>query len=504
MVVVAIGMGVVGGLGHTRFYPGAGVRSGHGLRRIPLAQPSHPQRRPHLRDRVITAVARLLTRAFFRTVETEGPEPPPGPVILAASHLYGFVDPVVLVARLGLLPRYLAKATLWKTAVARPLLAFARVIPVHRAADGATDDNAAMFADAVAALAEGSMLAVFPEGTTHDDPSIRPLRTGVARIALQAAGSGVTGVRIVPVGVTYEDKVAVRGRALVSYGRPIEVPLEDGVLGADGAPDPARVRALTARLQADIEALTPHFDTTEEALALSAAATVSLRDDAGEVVPVPMAAVATRARRLAAADPARRSALVALVARYRMLLGFVDIDDEDVVRGIGLTALARRIAVLAAVVVLLAPLAVAGLFANLVPALLVLVAGLVPKAPVSKGTVRLLVAAVAFPATWLFLALRDAATGTLADLARQVTVPVDAVLGADPSDREGVVAGLVVLVAVPVLGALALVIVERARTLVVSIVRWRTLLDRRGQLDEVRERRAEVVALTTELLDGRR
>ncbi|MBP7631849.1 MAG: 1-acyl-sn-glycerol-3-phosphate acyltransferase [Acidimicrobiales bacterium] len=469
-----------------------------------MAHPPHPERRTHLRDRAITAVARVLSRAFFRSVETEGSEPPPGPVILAASHLYGFVDPVVLVARLGHLPRYLAKATLWKTAVARPLLNFARVIPVHRRADGATEDNAAMFADAVGALREGSMLAVFPEGTTHDDPSIRPLRTGVARIALQAAGSGVEGVRIVPVGVTYEDKVAVRGRALVSYGRPIEVPADPTALAGDGAPDPDRVHDLTRRLQSDIEALTPHFDTTEEALALSAAATVSLRDDAGEVVPVPMAAVAARARRLAAADPARRLELVSLVARYRMLLGFVDIDDEDVVRGIGLTALARRIAVLAAVVIVLAPLAVAGLFANLVPAVLVLVAGLVPKAPVSKGTVRLLVAAVTFPATWLFLALRDAASGPLSDLARSVTVPVDAVLGPDPADRAGFVAGLVVLIAVPVLGALALVIVERARTLVVSVVRWRTLLDRRGQLDEVRARRAEVVALTAELLDGTR
>jgi 1-acyl-sn-glycerol-3-phosphate acyltransferase len=468
-----------------------------------LAQSSPSQRRPHLRDRVITAVARLLTRAFFRSVETEGPEPPSGPVILAASHLYGFVDPVVLVARLGHLPRYLAKATLWKTAVARPLLDFARVIPVHRRADGATEDNAVMFAGAVDALGRGSMLAVFPEGTTHDDPSIRPLRTGVARIALQAAGSGVEGVRIVPVGVTYEDKVAVRGRALVSYGRPIEVPVDRRVVDDVGVPVADHVRELTDRLQADIEALTPHFDTTEEALALSAAATVSLRDDAGEVVAVPLAAVAARARRLAAADPARRLELVGLVARYRMLLGFVDIDDEDVVRGIGLSALARRIAVLAAVVVLLAPLAVAGLFANLVPAVLVLVAGLVPKAPVSKGTIRLLVAAVAFPATWLFLALRDAASGAVPDLVRRVTVPVDALLGPDPGDRAGVAAGLVVLVAVPVLGALALVIVERARTLVVSVVRWRTLLDRRGQLDEVRARRAAVVALTRDLLDGR-
>ena len=469
-----------------------------------MAHPSHPERRAHLRDRVITAVARLLSWAFFRSVETEGSEPPAGPVILAASHLYGFVDPVVLVAELGHLPRYLAKATLWKTAVARPLLDFARVIPVHRRADGDTEGNASMFADAVAALGEGSMLAVFPEGTTHDDPSIRPLRTGVARIALQAAGAGIDGVRIVPVGVTYEDKVAVRGRALVSYGKPIEVPADPDLLGPDGTPDADRVRELTRLLQADIEALTPHFDTTEEALALSAAATVSLRDDAGELVTVPMAAVSGRARRLAAAAPERRLALVSLVARYRMLLGFVAIDDEDVVRGVGLTELARRIAVLAAVVVVLAPLAVAGLFANLVPALLVLVAGLVPRAPVSKGTVRLLVAAVAFPTTWLYLALRDAASGRVPDLVRSVTVPVNTVLGSDPADRAGILAALVVLVAVPVLGALALVIVERARALVVSVVRWRTLLDRRGQLDEVRARRSEVVALTRELLDGAR
>ena len=46
--------------------------------------------------------------------------------------------------------------------------------------------------------------------------------------------------------------------------------------------------------------------------------------------------------------------------------------------------------------------------------------------------------------------------------------------------------------------------VERARALVASIVRWRTLLDRRGQMDEVRERRSEVVALTRELLEGPR
>jgi 1-acyl-sn-glycerol-3-phosphate acyltransferase len=50
------------------------------------------------RDRVIAFVARMIARAFFRSVEDEGERPSGGRVILAASHLNGFVDPVLLVA----------------------------------------------------------------------------------------------------------------------------------------------------------------------------------------------------------------------------------------------------------------------------------------------------------------------------------------------------------------------------------------------------------------------
>ena len=87
---------------------------------------------PRGRERVITWLATALTRCFFRSVEAEGPALPAGPVILAASHLNGFVDPVVLVAELRAFPRFLAKATLWDVPVARLPLGFARVIPVQR------------------------------------------------------------------------------------------------------------------------------------------------------------------------------------------------------------------------------------------------------------------------------------------------------------------------------------------------------------------------------------
>lgn len=447
-----------------------------------------------MRDRVIVGLARLLTRAFFRSVEVEGEPPAPGgPVVLAASHLYGFVDPVVLVARLGTFPRFLAKATLWSVPPARLALGFARAIPVHRRQDGAVEGaNDGTFAAAVDALRAGGLVAIFPEGTTHDEPTLRPLRTGAARIALEAAAAGIENVSVVPVGVTYEDKVDVRGRALVSYGPPIPVTAPP----VDGDPR-AAVRALTDRLQRELQDLTPHFATTEEALALQAAATITLTVDGD---PPLLADVSARARRLARLDDDRRRGLVDLVARYRMLLGFVDLDDADVARRDVLGVLARRLVVLAVLGVLLAPFAVAGLFANLVPAVLVLGAGLVVRAPVSKGTVRLLVALVAFPVMWGVWAWQDSGTGALSDLARQVTAPVAVVVGPDAVDRSGAVADVLAVLVAPILGGVALVLLERVRVLLAGVVRWRTLIDRRGQLDEVRARRAEVVETTLRAL----
>ena len=454
-----------------------------------MAQTSHRPRPKAIRDRLVVALARLLTRPFFRRVEVEGGLPDRGPVVLAASHLYGFVDPVVLIAHLGVLPRFLAKGTLWKVPVVGRLLDLARVIPVHRRVDGAeAGANDGTFASAVAALGDGAIVALFPEGTTHDDPTMRPLRTGAARIAIEAAAVGVADVVVVPVGVTYEDKVRVRGRALISYGEPIPVT-------APGADDDghAAARDLTDRLRRALNDVTPHFDSTEEALALTEAATMSLTIDGA---PPLLRDTAARARRLSRLDAPTRKALVDRVARYRMRLGFVGLDDADIVSRAPLRRLVRHLVVLAVLAVALSPLALAGLWANLVPAVLVLLAGLTVRAPVSKGTIRLLVAAVAFPAMWLVWAWQDRMDGAFGDLARGVTYPIDVLVGPEPGDRTGPLANVLAVVAAALLGAVALVLVERTWSLAMGVVRWRTLLDRLGQLAEVRERREDVVDAT--------
>ena len=92
-------------------------------------------------------------------------------------------------------------------------------------------------------------------------------------------------------------------------------------------------------------------------------------------------------------------------------------------RSIGARVLARRVAVLVAAIVVLAPLAIAGAMANLVPVALVVVPGRWCPRPVTKGTVRVLVALVAFPATWLAIAWFDVGGAAIADVTHVVTFP---------------------------------------------------------------------------------
>ena len=119
--------------------------------------------------------------------------------------------------------------------------------PIYRAHEsgargGDASRNDASFARCRAELAAGGALALFPEGVSHSDPQLRPLKTGAARIALSAEAEhdGKLGVTLVPVGLYYERKALFRSSVLLVVGEPIAVaPLLDDYRRderADGRP----------------------------------------------------------------------------------------------------------------------------------------------------------------------------------------------------------------------------------------------------------------------------
>ena len=227
----------------------------------------------------IRALLALTLRVFFRRIEVRGVDQVPrtGPVIFVLNHPNGLIDPVFL---LCLAPRpvsFVAKAPLFRMPVIGALVRAFGSLPVQRRQDEASGvDNAATFARARELLLGGGSLAIFPEGASHSDPRLRPLKTGVARIAL---GTALPGLRIVPAGLYYTDKATFRSEALLHFGEPLAVP--PAPLGERGDPPEDAVRALTSAIERRLADVTLQADEAD-ALALIARAERVFSAAAGE------------------------------------------------------------------------------------------------------------------------------------------------------------------------------------------------------------------------------
>lgn len=424
-------------------------------------------------------LALVLLLGFYRRVEVHPrrPDLDGRPVLIVSNHFNGFVDPVMLVRVLGRVPRFLAKSTLWNVVVARPFLALAGVIPVYRAVDvGAgtgTAANASTFTACHEVLAERGVVAIFPEGTTHDRPQLAPVRTGAARIALGAKAAGVEGLVILPVGLTFDDKIALRSRALARIGEPIDLDARIGDFVADGEEvdedNHAAVDRLTEEIAARLSEASPVFADVREQQGLRLAAEIALRRrDTGWETTVPLGEREVLAQRLAAAPDGRRAELLRAVADYNLDLTGVGVRDGELVAGYRVTSLVRHLVWSALLVGLVVALSVVGAAVNLIPFAIVRVASRRVSAPVTKGTVRLLVSLVAFPLTWWVFAM------VVADGWEAVSLTF-------------------VLTALD--GLLAVFAFEAVARLLRDYRSWRSVTERRGMLDEARARREETVAL---------
>lgn len=353
---------------------------------------------------VVRKVFGVALRVFFRRIEIVGAErvPATGPVIFVLNHPNALIDPAFL---LCLSPRpvsFLAKAPLFHTFGLGLLVRAFDSIPVHRKQDeGASADNRDTFKKARELLLRGQAIAIFPEGTSHSDPRLKPLKTGAARIAL---GTGLADLKIVPAGLYYPAKSKFRSDALVFYGEPLALP----AVAADGEPDPAAVQALTARIERALGEVTLQADAAEALALIDRASRIFAATSEGQGS---LADEFDLRRRMVAGynalrdhDPAAVAAIKDRVDRYERDLAALGMSPEHYgPADFSLAGSVRYAQRSAASLGLLLPLALLGTTIHFPTYLLTdFIARRISKQDMDMpATVKLLAAMLLYPLTWI-------------------------------------------------------------------------------------------------------
>jgi glycerol-3-phosphate O-acyltransferase/dihydroxyacetone phosphate acyltransferase len=215
--------------------------------------------------RAFRAVVGLLLRLFYRLEPVSDPQGGltlSGPVIFVGNHPNGLVDPGMVFAFTRRHVTFLAKAPLFKIPVLGTMLRSMQALPVFRRQDNVGDmtKNESTLTASIEALTKGRAITIFPEGKSHSEPQLAELKTGCARIALEAVRQGAP-VKIVPIGLNYLQKDLFRSRARADVG-PI---LDPAPFAPKEGEDPREsARKLTEAIADALRAVTLNLEKWED------------------------------------------------------------------------------------------------------------------------------------------------------------------------------------------------------------------------------------------------
>ena len=351
------------------------------------------------------AVAALYHRVEVRQAPNLTAE---GSELANSSHFGGFTDPLLLIFAMDRVPRFVARDVIWKYPIVKTIMKWVKAIPVHKADDGGPTSNDTMFASTYAALGEGDLITIFPEGITVDDPSIAHIKTGSARIVLGARAAGVSGIRLLSAGIHYENKAALRSEVFIDIGWVID--LDDYVAGyvTPGEPEDASnrelVRSLTAVMESNLREAAPDFESWAMARSLSAASDVALRTNTEKGgIEVGHGDRERLARLLDEAPDERRLVVRDAIDAYQADLDAMGFDDEMLMSGMNKTSSFMAYLIRSIIIgLILVPFAFAGAIVNAIPMALVWLIGRLKVADAMMATVKPLGAILVFGITWGF------------------------------------------------------------------------------------------------------
>lgn len=331
---------------------------------------------------LMRGVVGLALGFYFRRIERFHPERVPlhGPVLFACNHPNSLTDSFLVGDAVPRKVNFVATVQLFQFKPLKWLLTNCGVIPINRLKDDprAMRTVADTFEACYRVLERGEAIGIFPEGITHDDPQLKTVKTGAARMALELEHrhGGKLGLQIVPVGLTLSAKEKYRSEALVNFGQPIRA--ADFLTGYPERKKECIVQ-LNEAIEQSIRSLILHIPQIEHARVVEAAKRLYLErlraeDRAPSGPLLPGAEELTLTQRIVRAvervyqtEPERAANFVHKLDIYEKWRARFNLSDESLVTTPQKRRLARQAFAWAMMAVLGAPIALYGWAHRLLP-----------------------------------------------------------------------------------------------------------------------------------------
>ncbi len=209
--------------------------------------------------RLIRVVMKVAMAVFFQKIELRRGEyvPDVGPVVFVANHPNSIMDAFVMGVVTKRKVNYVGHAGLFRGKLKAWFLRSCGVIPVYRREDAPNkmEQNVSAFEACYQALEKGETIGIFPEGTSDMLRVVKRVKTGAARIVLEAERRNgyQLGVKLIPIGLYFFSRTRFRSKVLVNVGKPIELKRFFEINERDNY---EAVRRLTEEIQRRLEQLT--------------------------------------------------------------------------------------------------------------------------------------------------------------------------------------------------------------------------------------------------------
>lgn len=152
--------------------------------------------------------------------------PRQGPVLVAFTHQCALMDSMMVLTLTNWQPIHLARADIFKPKFQRKLLFYFKMMPIYRIRDGLKNVKQSLetFKKTAEIFRKKKFVVIAPEANHVAKRRVRTLSKGFARLAFKAEeDNGFNlGLKILPVGLHYEDYYSARISVVSNVGEPID------------------------------------------------------------------------------------------------------------------------------------------------------------------------------------------------------------------------------------------------------------------------------------------